>query len=250
VLKLVEIVRVVCHVRGVVYELAPWSLKWDEVDPRRFTFDAVQAAAAISGLGPAASVPVRPAGSAADRVVIDWSNAAGRAWAEEMTRALVGRYGRWTLGWRWAHDEGDIGGGPVGAWCCPRDSITTPEETLARVAAALVEWRGWLEDLAERFERFPLGDDRSEQERRLTWEQGAAHLVTVVVDRTGAGDAWYGHCQQVLTWFLTRWGVSEDRAEHLVDEAIGGRFQSWIEPSLVTVGDVAERLAESLSGET
>ncbi|MFD0538950.1 Fic family protein [Actinomadura luteofluorescens] len=50
-----------------------------------------------------------------------------------MSHALAERYGRWAVGWRWAHDEGDFDGGPVGSWCCPRDSVTTPEETLTRV---------------------------------------------------------------------------------------------------------------------
>jgi hypothetical protein len=63
---------------------------------------------------------------------------------------MVERWGRWVVGWRWALDEGDFGGGPIHAWCCPRDSITSAEETLARVGAALIEWRGWLEELAER----------------------------------------------------------------------------------------------------
>ncbi|MFI0353039.1 hypothetical protein [Actinomadura sp. 9N407] len=231
----------------MVHELLPYSLTWDEVDPQRHPFDAVRAAEVVAGLGPASRVPSRPAGPAADSTVIAWSHQAGQAWVEEMTRALAERYGRWALGWRWALDEGGLGGGPVGSWCCPRDSITTPAETLTRVVASLVEWRDWLEDLAERFERFPLDIGGPEEDRRLVWERGAAHLVTVVVDRTGAGDAWYGHCRLVLTWFLTRWDVPRHRAAQLVDEAIDGRFESWIEPSRVAVADVAERLAESLT---
>lgn len=233
----------------MTYELWPGTLTWDEVDPRRIPFDPAQAADVIAGLDPAASTPTRTAGHAGDRGVIEWSHAAGRAWVEEMTQAVAGHYGRWTVGWRWARDEGDIGGGPVRAWCCPRDSMTVPAETLARVAAALVEWRGWLEDLAECFDRFPLGDDGSEEDRRLAWERGAAHLVTLVVDRTGAGDAWYAHCRQVLTWFLTRWDIPEHRAEVLVHEAVSGRFESWVEPSSATVGEVAGRLAGFLSGD-
>ena len=182
---------------------------------------------------------------------MDWDPREGNAWADEMTRALVKRYGRWTLGWRWAGGEGDIGGGPVRpvrAWCCVRHSIGTPQETLTRVTAGLIEWRTWLEDLAERFARFPLGAGSDEEQRR-TWEQGAAHLVTAVVERTEASDAWYVHCRQVLLWFLTHWDVPQDRAEHLVDEAIGGRFESWFEPSPDVVENVAERLADSLSAE-
>ncbi|MFJ9753262.1 cell filamentation protein Fic, partial [Streptomyces chartreusis] len=107
-----------------------------------------------------------------------------------MTEALVDHYGRWVLGWRWARDEGDIGGGPIGSWCCPRDSITSPEETLARVMAALCEWRAWLEALAEHFDRFRL-DDVPVEDRRGVWESAAVDLVTFVVDRTSSGDAWY-----------------------------------------------------------
>ncbi|WMX43602.1 hypothetical protein [Streptomyces roseicoloratus] len=67
-----------------------------------------------------------------------------------------------------------------------------------------------------------------------------------VVDRTGCGSGWHGHCRQVLTWFLNRWGVAPDVARSLVDEAIGGRFHSWIGPDTVVVDDVAEQLALSL----
>jgi len=45
---------------------------------------------------------------------------------------------------------------PVDGWRCPRDSVTTADEALARVAAVLCEWRGRLEDLAERFDRFQM----------------------------------------------------------------------------------------------
>ncbi|MDL4775305.1 hypothetical protein [Actinomadura xylanilytica] len=230
-------------------KLAPWALRWDEVDPGRIPFDAAGAWAVVSQLRPAMSVPVPPkAKSFADRALIEWSYGTGQAWTDEMTYALVERYGRWTLGWRWARAEGDVGGGPVGAWCCPRDSMTKPVQTLRRVTDGLVEWRGWLEDLAQRFERFPL-DDRTGPERRRTWEEGAAHLVTAVVEQTGAGDAWYGHCRQVLAWFLARWDIPEDQADELVHEAVAGRFESWVAPSSETVEKVAARLAESLPSE-
>ncbi|GAA4492064.1 hypothetical protein GCM10023191_027250 [Actinoallomurus oryzae] len=224
------------------HRLTPRTLTWDEVDPGRHPFDAVSAHEVVRGLAPASAVPARPAGQAGQRRVIAWSHEVGAAWADSMTRALIERYGRWAAGWRWAVDEGDFGGGPVQTWCCPNHSITGADETVARVADSLVEWRGWLDDLAERFERFPLGDpvDRDE-----VWERAAVHLVHHVVDRTGAGDAWYGHCAQVLTWFLARWGVADGVAGHLVDQAIGGRFESWVGPAETLVTDVAERFARA-----
>ncbi|MDX2645560.1 hypothetical protein PV341_18735 [Streptomyces sp. PA03-1a] len=178
--------------------------------------------------------------------MIGWSDGEGQVWADAMTRALVERFGRWALGWRWGHDEGDIGGGPVGSWCCPRDSITSPDETLTRVATALCEWRAWLADLAGRFDRYRL-DSVSVEDRQHAWQRAAVRLVTHVVDRTRAGDAWYGHCKQVLAWFLARWGVPAATGEALVEEAIGGRFESWTGPEPDVVDDVVQRLARSLA---
>ncbi|MGW1657047.1 hypothetical protein [Streptomyces atratus] len=120
-----------------------------------------------------------------------------------MSHALVQRYGRWVVGWRWAYDEGDFDGGPVGNGCCPRDSITTPEETLARVVAALCEWRGWLESLTGRFEACPM-DLADVEDQRILWECAARNLIVQVTERTGCGSGWHRHCRQVLTWFLSR----------------------------------------------
>ncbi|MFH8890454.1 MULTISPECIES: Fic family protein [unclassified Streptomyces] len=175
----------------------------------------------------------------------DWAWNEGVPWADAMAYALAEHYGRWTVGRRWAHDEGDFDGGPIGNWCCPRGSITSPEETLTRVAAALCEWRAWLEDLAGWFDAYPLAlADVDDQ--RILWERAARNLILQVTDRTGSGSGWHGHCRQVLTWFLSRWGVAPDLAEELVDQAIGGRFKSWTAPDAVLVDDVAERLALSL----
>ncbi|WP_308433976.1 Fic family protein [Streptomyces violascens] len=179
----------------------------------------------------------------------DWDHDIATPWANAMSHALVEHYGQWIVGWRWNRDEGDFDGGPVGNWCCPRDSITTPQETLTRVVAALCEWREWLETLAGWFEAYPLQLDDVEYQRIL-WECSARNLILQVVDRTGCGSGWHGHCRQVLTWFLSRWGITADVAEKLVDEAIGGRFQSWTGPDTLLVDDVAEKLALSLRPDT
>ncbi|MBB4890892.1 Fic family protein [Streptomyces netropsis] len=199
----------------------------------------------VHSLGPARRVPRRPDVPLADAAMNAWSHGEAKLWADVISHALVQRYGRWAAGWRWAHDEGDFGGGPVGNWCCPRDSITTAEETLARVAAALCEWRGWLESLAAWFEAYPLRPADVE-DQRILWERAARNLILQVVDRTGCGSGWHGHCRQVLTWFLARWGVAPHIAQNLVDEAIGGRFSSWTGPDAVLVDDIAEQLALSL----
>ncbi|MFJ8492442.1 Fic family protein [Streptomyces sp. NPDC094038] len=225
--------------------LWPFDLSWDEVDPARHPFDHEAAARAVRSLGPARCVPSPPDVSRVDPAMSSWSHHEGNLWATAMSYALMERYGRWAVGWRWAHDEGDFDGGPVGSWCCPRDSITTPEATLDRVVAALREWRAWLESLAGRFDAYPLAPDAVD-DQRILWERAARNLILQVVDRTGCGSGWYGHCRQVLGWFLDRWGVAPGNARALVDEAVGGRFHSWVAPDGVVVDDIAERLARSL----
>ncbi|GAA1510206.1 hypothetical protein GCM10009827_025500 [Dactylosporangium maewongense] len=225
----------------------PWTLSWPEVDPARHPFDREAAPAVIRGLPPAAAVPSRRAGHAADPAVIGWGHGEGRLWCDAMSTALVEHYGPWASGWRWSSGEGDYGGGPVHAWCCPRDSMTTPDATLAVVAAALLEWRAWLEDLAARFDGFlPLPAGR--EAALAAWERAVAQLVTVVVDSTGAEDAWYELCGQVLHWFLAAAGVPEALRGTLVGEAIDGRFESWCEPADDLVTDVAGRLAAGVVG--
>lgn len=225
--------------------MAPRFLTWDDVDPTRQAFDGASVAQTVRSLGPAGCVPVRPDVPSGDPAMSTWSRDEAQSWADAMSYALVQQYGRWTIGWRWSHDEGDFDGGPVGNWCCPRDSITTSEETLARVEAALREWREWLECLAGWFEAYSL-DLTDIEDQRILWERAARNLILQVVDRTGCGSGWHGHCRQVLTWFLDRWGVAPDVARGLVDEAIGGRFHSWTGPDTVVVDDVAEQLALSL----
>ena len=48
-------------------------------------------------------------------------------------------------------------------------SLTTPEETITRVVAALCEWRGWLETLAGWFEAYPL-DPAAIDDQRILWD--------------------------------------------------------------------------------
>ncbi|MFF4258805.1 Fic family protein [Streptomyces sp. NPDC001663] len=229
----------------MIVERSPRYLTWDDVDPARHPFDSGSAPRVVRSLGPARGVPSRPDIPFADQAMSAWSWDTAEPWADAMSYALAEHYGRWTAGWRWAHDEGDFDGGPVGNWCCPRDSITIPEETLDRVVAALCEWREWVESLSGWFEAYPL-DLAGVEDQRILWERAARNLILQVTDRTGCGSGWYGHCHQVLTWFLSRWNVAPDVAEKLVDEAIGGRFGSWTGPDPVLVEDVAERLSLSL----
>lgn len=223
------------HAPWVSHELSSHTLLWSEVDPRVHAFDHASALTEVTALPPSAEVPVGPTEVNAR---ITWSREVAGPWTLEMTRALAGRFGRWSTGWQWSRDGG---GGPVGSWCCPQHSITTPEETLQRVADALCEWRAWLEELAEFFERHPIGETDHEH----AWERTAVLLINRVLDRTHACESWYAHCELVLTWYLTGWGVPRGTAEARVEAAVDGRFESWTVPESPVVREVAERLAGS-----
>ncbi|MFJ8923593.1 Fic family protein [Streptomyces sp. NPDC102415] len=232
----------------MIRDLVPHALSWDEVDPARHPFDRATAVREVHALGLARRVPVRPGLPLGDPAMRAWGGGEATRWADAVSYALVRRYGSWAVGWRWAHDEGDFDGGPVGHWCCPPHSVTTPEETVARVAAALCEWREWTESLARRFDAYPL-DMAAVEDQRILWERAARNLILHVTDRTGCGSGWHRHCRQVLTWFLSRWGVAPGLAGELVEQAVGGRFLSWTGPDAVLVDDIAEQLATSLRPE-
>ncbi|MFB7448109.1 hypothetical protein [Streptomyces sp. NPDC056194] len=169
-----------------------------------------------------------------------------RCFTTEVTALLAARYGRWACGWDWAVGEG--GGGVVTHWCCNSHSVGGPAATAARVVASLLEWRDWLEELAERFEQLAPPDGMDAEDRSRHLERAATRLVTVVVDRTGAECGWYGLCHTVLTWFLSSTGMGAEEAKDAVDTAIGGWFKSWTAPSRTLIEVVGEDLAVDLTG--
>jgi hypothetical protein len=229
----------------VLHPWLPRLLSWDEVDPARHPFDSASVDDVVRSLHAARRVPVNPRLPLLDPAVHTWRREAG-TWADAVTYALVQHYGRWVIGWQWGIGESEFDGGPVAGWCHASHSIRDdPDETLAAVAEAVREWRDWLENLAWRFEAYPLRlDDIDDQ--RILWERTASALILQVGDRTEGASGWYGHCRQVLTWYLTRWGIPQPRAAHLVQEAVGGRFHSWCSPDPATADEVAGRLTAPL----
>ncbi|GAA5215981.1 hypothetical protein GCM10023323_67190 [Streptomyces thinghirensis] len=223
----------------MVSELWAHTLKWADVDPARHVFDmdddtAEVLASLVAPLLPSAEV------AREDR----WRS------LDSVTKFLADRYGRWACGWNWSVGEGDVDGGVVEVWCCSSDSVTTPDATAPLVVEALREWRGWLEDLTDRFaDLAPPGNAPVTSTDRWYWERACTRLVTVVADRTQAESGWYGHCMQVLRWFLAYSGIDEDQAQAIVENAVGGRFGSWTAPDVPVVDAVSSRFASGV-GET
>ncbi|MFF6995200.1 hypothetical protein ACFY93_09610 [Streptomyces sp. NPDC008313] len=111
-----------------------------------------------------------------------------------------------------------------------------------RYASELLQWRAWLEELAAVFERFAARPDLDEQETLRLRERGVAPLVTLVVERTGAGEAWRGACGQALAWYLESTGMSPEEAEDLADEVVDAQFESWVAPDEEAVGRAREAI--------
>lgn len=210
----------------------PSQLSWADTDPSDRVFDPDTIGAVVSDLVAASELPSPGADSRLQDL-----------WLENVSAGLVDRYGRWAVGWRWSVGEGDFDGGPVGSWCCFSHSVTTPEATATTISAALLEWRDWLDDVAERFDRFlPLPADDLDR-----WERAVAHLVTAVGDRTQYESGWYNCCMTVLGWFLDAAGIQSARREELLQHAVAGRFDSWVEPPRAVVESVAEELARRVA---
>ena len=110
-----------------------------------------------------------------------------------------------------------------------------------------------LRDLRERCRAEPevSWDERFDRFLPVTalddWERAVAHLVTAVGDRTQYESAWYGCCRTVLGWFLEAAGIAAARREELLEHAIAGRFNSWVEPPRAVRESVAEDLARRVA---
>ncbi len=168
----------------------------------------------------------------------------GEHWCESQFDAIIReRYGNWAQGWNWCYRYG----GPIGAWVTGASSVTTPDETAARAVAALLEWREWLERMARLFAELAPPPEATPEDRSWHLERACVRLVTLALD-SGAEGGWHGQATRVLQWFLSSTGVGQAEAEQAVDEAIGGRFQSWVDPGRALVESVGEDLAVGLTG--
>jgi hypothetical protein len=172
--------------------------RWEDVEPSRHRFDA-----------------------AAVRAIVDASLVVGRdrdAIEQAVDRALLAEHGTWIAGWRWAASEPGCGG-LVQAWCCAAHSLLRKgearEDSVARVVAAVQDWRAVLEHLAEVFAELRAA--------QATVEHAATRLLPIVLERTDASDAWYGTFATVLGWYLESAGHDMHAAGPAIDHLAGPR---------------------------
>ncbi|GGV09100.1 hypothetical protein GCM10010260_54060 [Streptomyces filipinensis] len=209
---------------------------WDDVDPSRhpFTWDEDEEA----HLRALVREWVPPVLSGREG---RWQ---GEHWCERQVDALIReRYGSWAQGWNWCYRYGGV----IGSWVTAVTSVTTPDETAARVVTALLEWREWLERLARRFAELAPPPDAPPEDRSWHLERACVRLVTLALD-SGAEGGWHGQAALVLRWFLTTTGMGHVEAGQAVEAAIGGRFESWVTPGHTLIESVGEDLAVGLTG--
>ncbi|MFJ9419444.1 hypothetical protein ACIRPT_35590 [Streptomyces sp. NPDC101227] len=211
-------------------------LHWDNLDPARhpFTWDEDEEARLCALVRE--WVPPVLSGMAGS-----WE---GEYWCARQVDAIIReRYGNWAQGWNWCYRYGGV----IGSWVTGPSSVTTPDETAARAVAALLEWREWLERLAQRFVELAPPPEASPEDRSWHLERATVRLVTLALD-SGAEGGWHGQAGLVLRWFLTTTGMNQDDAGQAVETAIGGRFESWVTPGRTLIESVGEDLAVALTG--
>lgn len=193
---------------------AIWALRWQDVDPVRHDFDSSRVRAAIEQ-----ALDERERSKRSERDP-------GQATEDAVDRALLAALGPWVAGWRWAASEPG-GGGPVRAYCCARDSLKgTRAEQAGTIARAVADWRARVEDLARLFVEL-ASEPRALEDAA---PHAASRLLPLVLEWTGAEDAWYRTFHCLLVWSLQAQGVAPLEAEALVAKAISGRFESWVAP--------------------
>jgi hypothetical protein len=205
-------------------------MTWQDIDPARHPFDPEQALdvvrEVVSSPDPDSG---RPRGL--------WST-------NSVARGLSEHYGSWAFGWSSAMDPSPDSGQIIKDLPISGRGVEGLEQQAKRYTSALLQWRVWLEELAAVFAQFAPEPNADEQKIRGLRERGVAPLVTLVVERTGAGEAWRGPCTQALIWYLESTGMSPREAEELADDVVDAEFQSWIAPDEEAVDRVREAIGE------
>lgn len=215
-----------------------FTLHWRDIDPATHAFDPAPAREIAERLVQRLA-KVLPKNR--DRIREDESQTSCE---RDINIELAARYGPWILGWTWSSGEPG-GGGPVNAWCCPRDSLLPGNEsihvTVDRIALAISEWRQFLEYVAR--EQTRLNAETNTLLPETAIEIIAAHYVPIVVERTQCSDAWYNLYNKLLQWHFEALGHDDLRITKAITQVTSGHFKSWIEPEPQVVKNVVAKLA-------
>ncbi|MCT7355116.1 hypothetical protein N4P33_23610 [Streptomyces sp. 15-116A] len=161
-----------------------------------------------------------------------------------LARGLAEYYGSWAFGCCYQVDESPYSGMIIRELPPSGHGAHDLEQQAQRYTSALLQWRAWLEELASFYAQFAPGPGASDEELRRLRERAVAPLVTLVVERTAAGELWLGPCSTALAWYLESTGMSPDEAEDCADEVVDSAFQSWVAPDEEAVSRAAKAVGE------
>lgn len=156
---------------------------------------------------------------------------------DQVDHLLVQEFGVWISGWRSA-----VNGGAVAPY--RRFDIRSPRRSTTQVLTSVEQWQAFLFKLDDVFAEFPI---RTVEEFPLQTELAANRLLTMVLKRTGAEDAWYNSCSLVLQWYLESQGASTVKARRTVSQVMSGCFSSWVEASPEQIAEAARKTVKSLT---
>ncbi|WP_075733975.1 hypothetical protein [Streptomyces acidiscabies] len=185
---------------------------WQDVDPARHPFDPDTALPGV-------------------REVV--SSSAGSECSVAL--GLGERFGRWAYRALDAVDEHRHSGALIRELPAHSDD---PEQLARRYTSVLLQWRTWLEDLAAAFAALAPAPDADADEIRKARARAVAPLVTLVVERTDAGELWLPACEDAIAWYLETTGMPAIEAEELADTLVDSEFRSWVSPDAEAVGRV------------
>ncbi|HEY0251464.1 MAG TPA: hypothetical protein VGC41_08045, partial [Kofleriaceae bacterium] len=213
-------------------------MAWRDLDPRTHPFDADVLEVAIV----AAVVGYR------DRM----ADPTIRSEVEQkIGDAIETHAGAWANGWNWVATEPG-GGGPTSGWCCSSDSVFRDDDpdwraTSSRAVAALLDWRGYLEELDAVFAH--LRAETASMDVATELETAMQRIVSVVVAHTTASDAWYNTLGAAIRWYIEQAQLSGDpqAIETQIESISSGRFESWVAPSASQVAEGSSELGRSLA---
>ena len=219
------------------------SLTWAHVDPSTRPFDAAGVLEVVRAVAPAELPEPWSPHAPFDRN----DPSLHLTWTIAMSIGLIEHYGRWAAGWVEPVAGHANGGGVTRGWCCASDSITTPEQTLAAVAGALIDWREYLEELAEHFARLlPMPDEP--RAAFTAWETAIGDLVRTAASRTGHTMQRFGNSDLVLGWFLEAAGSPPVQGSAALTEAFRQLDYTDFGLTGAAVDDIAETLAAAVTG--
>ena len=224
------------------------DLPWSDLDPGEHSFDPRDLPAIVAGA--LVGQPYRPLSREEKKARKQMRRRHQGAHARlfDVDADLVRAYGEWARGWSLSQGNG---GGPVTSWCCAGHSFTADTDaTLQRIVASVREWRAYLEAMAALFGELRPELDRARGEdeaaRRATLARLTVRLVREVAGHTAAEDAWYPFAEGAAAWLLESSGMPPEEARRRADQALDGKFQSWIAPTEPELARAGEALGEAL----